>query len=51
MKVRKGQSLEVDISDIAFGGRGITRINGLVVFVENAIPGDRLRIKIIKKFH
>ena len=49
MKIKKGQPIEVDITDLAFGGRGLVRINGLAVFVDQAIPGDRARIRIYKK--
>jgi len=49
MEVKKGQCIEVDISNIAFGGKGIAKVDGLVVFIENAIPGDRIRARIIKK--
>jgi len=34
---------------MAFGGRGIGRIDGLVVFVDHVVPGDRARVGIIKK--
>jgi 23S rRNA (uracil1939-C5)-methyltransferase len=49
MKIRKGLQVEVDIEDIAFGGRGLARLEGLAVFVDQAIPGDRVTIRIFKK--
>ncbi len=49
MKLKKGQSIEVEISDIAFGGKGLVRINGLAVFVEQAVPGDHVLIRITRK--
>lgn len=49
MKLKKGQTLEVDITDIAFGGKGLSRYDGFTVFVDQAIPGDRAEIRIIKK--
>ena len=49
MKIKKGQLIEVDISDVAFGGRGLVRLDGLAVFVDQAIPGDRATIRIYKK--
>jgi 23S rRNA (uracil1939-C5)-methyltransferase len=48
LKVKKGQQIEVEITGIAFGGRGLVRINGLTVFVDQAVPGDRALIRIIK---
>ena len=49
MKVKKGQPIEVEISDIAFGGKGLARINGLAVFVDQAVPGDHVLIRITRK--
>ncbi len=49
MKMKKGQPIEVEISDIAFGGKGLVRINGLVVFVDQAVPGDQALIRITHK--
>jgi 23S rRNA (uracil1939-C5)-methyltransferase len=49
MKVKKGQQFELDITGVAFGGKGIAKINGLAVFVEQAIPMDRVAAHIVKK--
>ena len=49
MKVKRGQTYEVEISDIAFGGRGLTRLNGMAVFVDQAVPGDQAIIRIFKR--
>jgi 23S rRNA (uracil1939-C5)-methyltransferase len=49
MKIKKGQQIDVDITDVAFGGRGLVRLNGLAVFVDQAVPGDRATIRIYKK--
>lgn len=49
MKIKKGQLIEADITDVAFGGRGLVRLNGLTVFVDQAIPGDRATISIYRK--
>jgi 23S rRNA (uracil1939-C5)-methyltransferase len=45
---RRGELLEVEIESLAFGGRGIARAEGFVVFVEGALPGDRVRAEITK---
>src|SRR4051812_24242763 len=45
---RKGEQLEVEIETLAFGGRGVARAEGLVVFVAGALPGDRVRAEITK---
>ena len=47
-KPRRGDSVELTIDDLAFGGEGIGRVNGYVIFVRGAIPGDRVRAKIVE---
>ena len=49
VKIKKGQSLEVQISDIAYGGKGLVRVNGLTVFVDQAVPGDQVLIRFTRK--
>jgi 23S rRNA (uracil1939-C5)-methyltransferase len=45
---RRGEELEVEIESLAFGGRGVARAEGLVVFVVGALPGDRVRAEVTK---
>ena len=49
MKIKKGQLVELEISGIAFGGRGLARVNGLAVFVDGAVPLDLVIARIVKK--
>jgi 23S rRNA (uracil1939-C5)-methyltransferase len=49
MKVKKGQVFETEINDVVFGGKGLARIDGLAVFVAQAVPGDRVLARITKK--
>jgi 23S rRNA (uracil1939-C5)-methyltransferase len=49
MPIKKGQILDVDVADLAFGGRGLVKIDGLAVFVDQAIPQDRVRIRVVRK--
>lgn len=49
MTVRKGDHIELDISHTGFGGRGIAKIDGFTIFVDQAIPGDRVMAVIVKK--
>ncbi len=44
----RGEQLELEIDSLAFGGRGVARSEGLVVFVAGALPGDRVRAEITK---
>ncbi len=48
-EIRKGDLAELRIEDLAFGGRGIARPGGMVVFVEGALPGDVVRARITKR--
>ena len=47
--MRKGDIVELRIDRVAFGGQGIARLDGLVIFVKGAIPGDRVRALILRK--
>ena len=40
--------LEVEIDSLAFGGRGVARADGMVIFVAGALPGDRVRAEVMK---
>ncbi len=44
----RGAELELTIESLAFGGRGVARRDGYVVFVQGAVPGDRVRARITK---
>jgi 23S rRNA (uracil1939-C5)-methyltransferase len=46
--VRRGELLELDVDSLAFGGRGVARTEGFVVFVAGALPGDRVRAEVTK---
>ena len=45
---RRGELLEVEIDSLAFGGRGVARADGYVVFVAGGLPGDRVRAEVTK---
>ncbi len=49
MKIKKGIELTLKIESLAFGGQGLARVNGHVVFVEGAIPGQEVIAKIFRK--
>ncbi len=50
--LKRGEEIEVVISKMAFGGRGIARLHtedgDLVVFVPNTIPGQKVRCRVAK---
>ncbi|MGO9790840.1 MAG: 23S rRNA (uracil(1939)-C(5))-methyltransferase RlmD [Solirubrobacteraceae bacterium] len=43
VRPRRGDQLELSVDALANGGAGIARLDGYVVFVAGAIPGDRVR--------
>ena len=47
-KPRRGDSLVLAIDDLAFGGEGVGRVDGYVVFVRGGVPGDRVRVKLVE---
>src|SRR5574341_513768 len=47
--VTRGQTLELEVADLAFGGRALTRVDGFVVFVDGALPGDRVSATVYRK--
>jgi len=51
--VHRGEIIEVEIEDLAFGGQGIARLKSeagdFVLFVENTFPGQFVRAKVEKK--
>ena len=50
-KLKRGQEIELSISNLAFGGQGIAKVGDLIFFVKDAIPNQRIlaRISRIKK--
>jgi len=47
--LKKGDDIELCIESLAFGGMGIAYLNNMVIFVKNAIPGQKVNARIIKK--
>jgi 23S rRNA (uracil1939-C5)-methyltransferase len=47
-KPARGETLELEIETLAYGGRGVARRNGYVLFVAGGLPGDRLRAEVTK---
>src|SRR5213593_4316159 len=46
--VTKDQELELSIDSLAYGGNGVARMNGFVVFVRRGLPGDVVRARVTK---
>ncbi len=46
--MKKKEKVKLQIDDLAYGGRGVARCDGKVVFIEDGLPGDMVNA-IIKK--
>src|SRR5919198_2090370 len=46
--LRKDEEVELKIDSLAYGGSGVARLNGFVVFVRRGLPGDTVRAKVTK---
>lgn len=44
--VEKNKTYNIEIEDIGSSGEGVGKIDGFTVFVPQAIPGDRVKVKI-----
>ncbi|MEW6673612.1 MAG: 23S rRNA (uracil(1939)-C(5))-methyltransferase RlmD [Thermodesulfobacteriota bacterium] len=49
MAVKKGQLLDLKVSDLIFGGKGLAKIDGFAVFIDQAVPLDVATVRIVKK--
>jgi 23S rRNA (uracil1939-C5)-methyltransferase len=45
---KSGDTIALGIDDLAFGGEGVGRVDGYVVFVRGGVPGDRLRVRLVE---
>jgi predicted RNA-binding protein with TRAM domain len=46
--VTEGQVLEVTITDIGERGDGIGKVDGLVIIVSDATPGETVKVRITR---
>ena len=48
VRPKPGAQLELTVDSFAFGGAGVARLDGYVVFVRGAVPGDRVRARVTR---
>jgi 23S rRNA (uracil1939-C5)-methyltransferase len=46
--MRKGDTLEVTIEKMVYGGRGLAHHADVAVFVDKTVPGERVRVKLVR---
>ena len=49
MTLKKRKTYELEIIDLAFGGKGLAKPDGFPVFIDRCVPGDLVFVKITKK--
>ena len=49
VSIKKKDIVELEISDLAYGGVSVARVDGLVVLIYGGIPGDVVKAQITKK--
>ena len=47
--MKKGSEVNLTIDSLSYGGKGISRYEGIVIFTNNVLPGQIIKAKIIKK--
>jgi 23S rRNA (uracil1939-C5)-methyltransferase len=48
MDIRRGQTIEVSVEKVVYGGRGLAHLNNVAIFVANTVPGDRVIARIVR---
>ena len=48
-ELKKGTEIELKVESISFGGKGLARVKGFVVFIDRTIPGQRVLVRITRK--
>ncbi len=45
---KRGEKVELTVSDLALGGKGIAKVEDFTIFVDSALPGDQIKAQITK---
>jgi 23S rRNA (uracil1939-C5)-methyltransferase len=48
-RLKPGEIEEAEVVDLAHDGRGVARADGKAVFIEGALPGERVRFRVFKR--
>jgi 23S rRNA (uracil1939-C5)-methyltransferase len=46
--VQRDEEIELHVDSLAYGGNGVARLDGFVVFVRAGLPGDTVRARVTK---
>lgn len=47
--LKKGTETDLLVEKLTFGGKAMAKVNGLVVFLDRAVPGQLVRARILRK--
>lgn len=47
--ISKGAEIELQVDKLAFGGKALAKVDGFVVFLNRAVPGQRVKALITRK--
>jgi len=48
MDIRKGDTIELTVEKVVYGGRGLAHLDNMAVFVDKAVPGDRVSARVVR---
>lgn len=48
MNIKKGDTVELTITAMAFGGEGLGKHEGMTVFTDKVVPGDEAEVRLMK---
>ena len=48
-EISKGSEIELYLEKLAFGGKALGKVAGMVVFVDHGVPGQKVRLRITRK--
>ena len=46
--LNKNDIVEVEIVDLTHEGSGVAKVDGFVFFVDNALPGEGIRMRVLQ---
>ncbi len=47
--IRKGVELQCSVEKLVFGGKALARVDGFVILLDRALPGQKVRAKVVRK--
>ncbi|SDB06132.1 23S rRNA (uracil1939-C5)-methyltransferase [Streptococcus henryi] len=45
---KKNDVIEVEVVDLTHQGQGVAKVDGFVFFIENALPGEKISMRVLK---